>query len=128
MRKPHGTPDESHVETLVVLASPAIPAFVAWPAGIHGNPQARGDARHLTSNLVNGAGNLVPERHRLLQPDGAEAAVIVVVQVRPANAAGLDPNPDIAGPKGCGCYFFNAKVFGSMDDNAAHGFSSCCRT
>ena len=56
-------------------------------------------AGDLAADLVDRAGDLVPERHRLLQPDGAEAAVMVVVQVGAADAAGFDPNPDIARPE-----------------------------
>ncbi len=40
-------------------------------------------------------GDFMAEDHRLLQPDGAKAAVIEIVEVGPANAADRQPDRDL---------------------------------
>jgi hypothetical protein len=121
MREPHGASDKAHVETLVVLAGPAIPACVAWLTGIHGDPHSRRHPSNFAPNLVHGASDLVPESHGLPQPDGPEATVVVIVEIRPADAAGLYPDPNITGSQGGHCDFFDPKVLRGMNDDTAHG-------
>src|SRR3712207_7323345 len=52
------------------------------------DPHAGLHARDLGPDLLDRAGDLVPQRHRLPYPHRAEAAVVVVMQVGAADAAG----------------------------------------
>ena len=61
------------------------------------------------------------EDHRLAQPHGAEAAVVEVVQVGAADAAGLDRDLDLAGAGGLGRALLDAQILRGMDDDGAHG-------
>jgi hypothetical protein len=99
MGKAHGAPDETHVQALVMLTRAAIAALVARATGIHGHPLTGRDARHFRADLLDRAGNLVPECHRLPDPHRAEAAVMVVMQVGAADPAGCNPDLDIARSK-----------------------------
>jgi hypothetical protein len=68
-----------------------------------------------------GAGDLVAEDHRLLQPHSAEAAVEIVVQVRAADAAGLDPHLDIVRAERRQRHGFDPQVFRCVQHGGAHG-------
>ena len=128
MREPHRTAHEAHVEAVVAQAHPAVAARVAWLARVDGDARAGLHPGHLAADLVDGAGDLVPERHGLLQAHGAEAAMVVVVQVGAADAAGLDPDADIARAQRRHLDLLDAEVLRSMDDDAAHGLFSLTRT
>ena len=93
--KSHGAAHEPHVEALVVLACAAIAAFVARLARVDGDPHASRHQGHLAADFIDRAGNFVPKRHRLLQPDRSKAPMMVIMQVGTANPAGFDPDPDI---------------------------------
>ena len=58
--------------------------------------------------------------HRLPQPHEAETAMVEVMQVRAADAPGLDPDGDLAGPGRFDRTLFDAEVAGRVDDDAAH--------
>ena len=68
-----------------------------------------------------GAGHLVAEDHRLAHADRAEAAVVVVVQIGAADAAGLDGDLDLSGPGSLRLALLDAQVLGGMNDNGFHG-------
>ncbi len=63
---------------------------------------------------------LVPQDHRLAQPHGAEAALLVVMQVRAADAAGADADLHLAGPGRFGRDRLDAQVAGGVDDDSLH--------
>jgi predicted secreted protein len=90
MGEPHRAAVKQHVEAVLLLALGAVAAGVARPARVHRDPHAGLDGRDLGADARHHAGDLVTEDHRLLQPHRAEAAVVIVVQVGAADAAGLD--------------------------------------
>ena len=53
---------------------------------------AKLDPGHGAAELDHRAGDFVAQDHRLLDAHGAEAAMLVIMQIRPANTAGLDAN------------------------------------
>lgn len=63
----------------------------------------------------------VPEHHRLLDADGAEAAVVEVVQVGAADAAEGDVHAQLVVTQWRQFCGFDAKVFGGVADNGFHG-------
>ena len=79
----------------MLLALQAVAAAAARAARIDGDALAGLDAVDLRADAADRAGDLVAEDHRLLQPHGAEPAVEIVVQVRAADAAGLDAHLDV---------------------------------
>jgi hypothetical protein len=121
MRNPHRASHEAHVEALVGAPLATVPARAAWLARVDGHPHARGQVRNLAADFGDRAGDLVPKRHGLLQPDGAKAAMVKVMQIRAANASGFDADADLVRPGWHGFDLLDAEVLRSMDDNAAHG-------
>jgi hypothetical protein len=63
------------------------------------------------------------EDHRLAHPHGAEAAMVEVVQIRSADAAGLDGYLDLAGGGRLDFAFLDPEVAGCMNDDGFHGSS-----
>jgi hypothetical protein len=61
------------------------------------------------------------QHHRLLDADGAEAAMLVVVQVRAADAAAAHAHAQLAGAELGGGNFFDAQVAGGVNDECFHG-------
>ena len=66
--------------------------MAAGAAGVDGHALPDADGGDAGAGFDDFAGDFVAEDHRLLDADGAEAAVLVVVQVRAADAAALDPH------------------------------------
>ena len=95
----------------------------AGPARADRHAVADREARDAGADFLDHAGDLVAEHHRLLDADGAEAAVLVVVQVRAADAAGAHAHAGLAGADGGRLDGFDAKVAGGVDDECVHGFS-----
>jgi hypothetical protein len=64
----------------------------------------------------------VAEDHRLPDPHRAEAAVVEVVQIRAADAAGADADLDVARPEVRDGRRFDPKVVRGVDDDGErHG-------
>ncbi len=106
---------------MVLQALLAIDAAPARPAGADRHPVTDGNADHTVGNLLDDAGNLVAQHHRLLDADGAEAAMLEIVQVRAADAALAYPDPDLAGLRTrLGGDGFDPQVFGGVDDKCFH--------
>ena len=70
---------------------------------------------------ADGARHLMAEDHRLAHADRAEAAVVVVVQIGAADAAGLDGDLDLSRPGSLRLALLDAQVLGGMNDNGFHG-------
>ena len=64
------------------------------------------------------------QNHRLPEPDNAEAAMIVVMQIRAANAAGGKPDRNLAWTRLFLGMRLDAQVAGLMNDDCTHGNSS----
>ena len=96
-----------------------------WPQGRDGETATRSPTASPSTpapELGDMAGDLVAEDHRLPQPHRAEAAVAVVVQVRTADAAGREPDADLAGTGRRDLAGLDAQVLGGMNDDRAHGW------
>ena len=121
VRERHGAAVEAHVQALVRQALEAVGAGAAGTARRDGDAVADREALDAFPECDDPAGDLVAEDHRLAQPHGAEAAVVEVVQVGAADAAGLDRDLDLAGAGGLGRALLDAEILGGMDDDGAHG-------
>src|SRR5690606_29590541 len=91
-------------------------ARVARTARIDRHAHAGNEMRDAGTHLLDDAGDLVAERHRLPDAHGAEAAVAVVVQVGPADAAGLDAHAHLERRGRDDGHLFNPQIPGSVDD------------
>ncbi len=78
------------------MPSLAIVAIIARLAWIDGNAHARRDRADGAADLHDFSCDLVSEHHRFLDANGAEAAVIEIMQIGAADAAGLDGDADVA--------------------------------
>lgn len=128
MGKAHGAAEEAHVEALVAHAFLAVQALAARLAGIDRDTRARLHARDAFTNCGNDAGDLVPKRHRLLNAHGAEAAMVIIVQVGAADAAIGDLHTDFTGAgRGIG-KAVDPQILRRVDDDGAHGFTPSARS
>ena len=120
VRKAHRAAVEAHVEAMLLDALLAIAASAAGPARAHRHPLADGEAGDAGTEPGDPAADLVTEDHRLLDPHRAETAMLVIVQVGAADAAGFDRDLDLAGSGFGECGGLHAQVLGSVDDDGAH--------
>ena len=121
MREAHRAAVEQHVGAVLLLAHLAVAAMAAGPARIDRDAVARLHARDLAADRLDPAGDLMAEDHRLAHADRAEAAMQIVVQVRAADAAGLDPHAHVARPELGRGRRLDAQVLLGMDDDGTHG-------
>src|SRR5882672_4920242 len=105
------------------LALEAVAALSAWETGIDRDPIARAHVRHLGADLHDLASRLVAEDHRLLDAHRAKAAMQVVVQVGPADAAGADADFHVTAAHGSNVRLLDPEVAGGVDDGGLHGRS-----
>ena len=61
------------------------------------------------------------EDHRLAHPHRAEAAMVEIMQIRSADAAGLDGDLDLSRTGRLGFAFLDPKIAGGMNDDGFHG-------
>ena len=84
----------------------AFAAAAAGPRRRHGDQIADREAGDFVTQFDDVAGDFVAEDHRFAQPDGAEPAVVEIVQVRPADTAARQCDPQLArfgGVRRCFC-------------------------
>ena len=80
--------------------------------------------RHAAADRCDRARNFMPQRHRLSDPDRAESAVMVIMQVRAADAAGGDFYAHfVRTGRGIG-NIVDPEVFRGMDDDGSHELCS----
>ena len=91
--------EEHHVGAEVVAAGAALGAAAAGDARLERHAVARAMAGHLRADLDDAPGGLVPEHHRRAHDEVADAAVLVVVDVRAAHADGGDLDEHLARPR-----------------------------
>jgi hypothetical protein len=120
VRKAHCAAKKPHIETVLMQTLAAELAHITRPARIDGHAYAWGEPPDFSSDLIDGSGNLVTKDHRLPDSDSPETAVVVIVQIRTANSAGLNAHAHVARAQGGGRNLFDSEVFGSMDDDATH--------
>ncbi len=64
--------------------------------------------------------NFVTQDHRFLQANGAETAVVVVMQIRAANATGGHTNQHFASARFRRFALLHTEIAGGMDDDGLH--------
>ena len=92
-----GAAQEDHVGAEVHAACAAIVAGEAGAAGVQRRLHARFDMGDGRSDLQHDAGNFMAQRHRFAHREVAHGAAMIIVHVRPANAAIGDADPDLIG-------------------------------
>ena len=80
------------------------------------------ESAHGRTQRLDGASDIVAQDHRLAYPHRAEAAMVEIMQVGSADAAGLRRDLDLFGTGRLGFAFLNPQIAGSMDDDGFH----CC--
>lgn len=95
-------------------------AGIARPAGRDRHALPDEETGNALAHGPDRAGDLVPEDHRFAHPHRAEAAVVEVVQVRPANAARLDGDLDLPRSGQLLLMLLDAQIAGGMDDDCLH--------
>ena len=120
MGQRHRTAVEAHATTLIGHAVETIGAGTARAARIDRDTIPRCHPGHVRRNLEHAAGDLVAQDHRLTQTDFAEAAMVEIMQVGPANPTPLDPDLHLTRPDGFNLPALDPQVLGSMDDDSAH--------
>src|SRR5277367_5707738 len=100
MRRPHRAAVEAHVRTLVAQALPAKRADTARQARIDSYALADSERGHVLACLSDNARDLVPKDHGVTNLHGAEPAVVVIVEVRSADAPDLDLHPHVVSTEG----------------------------
>ena len=96
MGKAHCAAVEEHVAAMIVEPGLAEVALAARPARVDRDDVAGANRRHAGTHGSHRSGDLVAEDHRLLQANSAEAAMVIVVEVGAADAAGADGDLDLA--------------------------------
>jgi hypothetical protein len=89
-------------------------------AGIDGNNTADPDGGDTWTDRPYCAGDFVANNHRLLQSNGPEAAVQVVVKIRTANAASADRDFDLTIPEHLFVAFLDPQVTGCVNGDDLH--------
>ena len=122
MGKPHRAAVETHIEAMLLQAGLAEAALAAGQAGVDRDAHAGFQRLNAAAGFLDNAGRFMAENQRLLQADRAEPAMLVIMQVRAADAAGLDANFHLAGAGAGsgGADRFDAQVMRRMDDGGAH--------
>ena len=120
VRRAHRAAVVAHVQAVVLQAHLAEAAQAAWLAGADRDTVAGGEAGHLGAGGFDDAGDFMAEHHRLFHANGAEAAMLVVVQVGAADAAAANADAQLAGAEIGGRYLLDAQVAGGVDDEGFH--------
>ncbi len=96
-------------------------ALTAGLARINGDARSRLQMTDAIADRSDDTGDLVTERHRLLNAHGAEAAMVIIVQVGAADAAIGDLDADLAGAGHGVGIIVDPQVLRRVDDDGAHG-------
>src|SRR5262249_40007437 len=118
----HRAAHEAHVEALVAHALLAVHAPPARLARIDGNAHTRIHLRDAVTDRGDDARDLVAERHWLLNRHGAEAAMVIVVQVGAADAAIGYSDADLARAGRGVRIAVDPQVLRRMNDDGAHSW------
>ena len=124
VRRAHGAAVVAHVQAVVLQALLAELADAARTARADRHTFAGREAAHVGTDCLDHARHFVAEHHRLLDPHGTEAAVLVVVQVGTADAAAAHAHLQLIGAERRGFIGFDAQIAGSVNDECFHFFKS----
>ena len=108
--KGHGRTVKAHVEAMLGEPLCAITAAAAGPARIQGDGIALLQAGDAGADRIDGAGDLMAENHRFSEPDRSEARLMIVVQIRAADAAGTDRDTHLAVTGCCDRVAFDPEI------------------
>jgi hypothetical protein len=100
MRHWHCAAIKAHVQALVLLALQAIVTAIAGSARRNRDAVTDREAGYGRTQRLDGPSDLVTEDHGLAHPHGAEATMVEIMQIRSADAAGLDGDLDLARSQG----------------------------
>jgi hypothetical protein len=107
------------------MALDAVAAVAARVTRVDCDVVADLDSRHIGSDFHDGSGDLVTQDHRFLEPDRAEPAVLVVMQIGSTDSACRQRDLDLASTRtGRRCERFDPQVKWSMYNDCAHRNSS----
>jgi hypothetical protein len=120
VRKTHRAAEESHVQAMTRLAFQAIQALSTGSAGIDHDPVARLDPLHRGTGQHDLTGDLVARDQRLPQTNGAETAMLIVVQVRTADTAGPYAHLNVERTQRRNIGIPDAEIVCSVDDGGFH--------
>ena len=121
VREAHGAAEEAHVETVARRSFEAEAASAAGSARVDRYVVAGLHVGHGGANHHHLASDLVARDQRFADADRAEAAVLVVVQVRAADAAVADAHLDVVQPERRDIGLPDSDIPGGMDDYGLHG-------
>ena len=121
MRHPHGAAVVAHVEAMVLQAELAVATAAAGPARADGDALAGRVVAHRSARLLDHARHLMAEDHGLLDPHRTEAAMLEVVQVGAADAAGAHAHPELLGPDLRRLDVLDAEIAGGVNHECIHG-------
>ena len=120
VREGHGRAVKAHVQAMVRQALQAILAGAAGAGGRDGDEVAQGEAMGTLAEGGDVAGDFVAEDHGFFEADRAEAAVVEIVQVRAADAAGSEADLDLTGAGGFFSVVFKAQIARGVDCEGFH--------
>jgi hypothetical protein len=106
---------------MVVLACLAKTAMAAWARGRDGDTLAFDRTLNARTETIDHARNFMAQGDRLLDANGSKPAVLVIVEVRPANAAKGHIHAQLLVAQRGQFGVFDAQVFGRMANNGFHG-------
>jgi hypothetical protein len=117
MRKGHGAAVKAHVQAMVVLPFRAKGADLTGPGGGYGHQLALLQIAGVCSERANYARDLMAQYHRLAQFDRSKPTIMIIVEIRPADAARLHLDQHLTSARGGHLLWFNAQVTRGMDDD-----------
>ena len=122
--KRHGAAVKTHKQAVVVLPSLAKLATPAGPGRGNGDALADLQAVDLAAHSLNNTRNLMAQGHRLLDAHRAKTAMLVVMQVRAANAAKSHLHQQLLLSQTRRLNVLQPQIFGRMANQGTHGWSS----
>ena len=121
VRKRHRRAIKPHVQAMVDLCPAAIGAIKAWPRRRHRHQLTDAQPRHSRAQIRDMARHFMSQHHRFAQADrGPDAALMVIMQVRPANPAHGHPDLHLARPRHLDRVILDPQIMGSVDDDGFH--------
>ena len=105
---------------MIVQAALAIGAVPTGSRGRDGNQITDGKTGNALAKGRDVACHLMAENHWLFQADNTETAMIVVMEIRSADATGSQTDRDFARARLARLPVFNAQILRCMDDDCFH--------
>ncbi len=111
---------------MVLQALLTVAADAARQAGADGDAFADREARDGAADFLDHARHFMAQHHGLLHANGAEAALLEVVQVGAADAAKAHANAQLPGKHFRRGHVFDAQIAGGVDDESVHVLRFLC--